>query len=149
MQERPPSPHPSPLVRGLALLAAALCLALGIVGIFVPGLPTTVFILLAAWFAARGSPRLLAWMENHPLFGPMIRNWRTQGAVSRRAKWSATLMMGACAALLFITPAPPWAAILATGFMAAVAIWLWMRPEPLGDHSPTERRRDDASGNRT
>lgn len=125
-----PSSDPGIVVRGLMLLAALLCLALGIVGIFVPGLPTTVFILLAAWFAARGSPRLLAWLERHPVFGAMIRNWRADRSVSRRAKWSASLTMALCAAILFIAPVPRWAAGLSTAIMLAVAVWLWMRPEP-------------------
>ncbi|OVZ64303.1 hypothetical protein CDO44_02740 [Pigmentiphaga sp. NML080357] len=117
-------------MRGLALLAALLCLALGIVGIFVPGLPTTVFILMAAWFAARGSPRLLAWLEGHRVFGTMIRHWRTNRSISRRAKWSATITMAICAAVLFLAPVRWWVAGLAGGIMLTVAIWLWMRPEP-------------------
>lgn len=143
MQERPPPLHPSLFVRCLALLAAALCLALGVIGIFVPGLPTTVFILMAAWFAARGSPRLLAWMERHRVFGPMIRHWRTDRSVSRRAKWSATVMMATCAAILFVAPIQPWAAWVAGGIMLTVAIWLWRRPEPVdGRTSATTPDRD-------
>jgi len=130
MQEKPSPSDAGIVFRSLMLLAALLCLALGIVGIFVPGLPTTVFVLLAAWFAARGSPRLLAWLEGHPLFGAMIRNWRTDRSVSRRAKWSATVTMVLCAAILFIVAAPRWAAALSTGVMLAVAVWLWRRPEP-------------------
>lgn len=118
------------LYRALMLTAALLCLALGVIGIFVPGLPTTVFILLAAWFASQSSPRLLAWLEAHHLFGNMIRNWRDGGAVSRRAKWSATVMMSVCAAVMFLFPHPLWAAVAATLAMAAVLVWLWRRPEP-------------------
>ncbi|WP_028008561.1 YbaN family protein [Solimonas flava] len=114
-----------------ALLALAfLSLALGIVGIFVPGLPTTVFVLIAGWAAARSSPRFHDWLENHPRFGPMLRNWRQTGAVSRRAKWSATAMMSLSAAILFATAPQLWIAELATAIMATVAVWLWLRPEP-------------------
>ncbi|MDP2227526.1 MAG: YbaN family protein [Moraxellaceae bacterium] len=119
------------LYRALMLTAALLCLALGVIGIFVPGLPTTVFILLAAWFASQSSPRLLAWLEAHHLFGSMIRNWRDGGTVSRRAKWSATVMMAACAAVMFLFPHPLWAAVAATLTMAGVLVWLWRRPEPV------------------
>jgi uncharacterized membrane protein YbaN (DUF454 family) len=82
---KPPRTLPAAL-RYLLLVFAALCVALGIIGIFVPGLPTTVFILIAGWAAARSSPRFAAWLENHETFGPMIRDWRERGAVSRRAK---------------------------------------------------------------
>jgi uncharacterized membrane protein YbaN (DUF454 family) len=71
-------------------LLAYISLGTGIVGIFVPGLPTTVFILIAAYAASRGSDRLHRYLLEHPRFGPMIRNWQTNGAVSRRAKWAAT-----------------------------------------------------------
>jgi uncharacterized protein len=127
------NPPPSP-TRGLArwLLGAfaVLCLLLGLIGVVVPGMPTTVFILLAAWAAARSSPRLHAWLLAHRLFGPMLRDWQQGGRVSRRAKRSATLMMTLCALVMPFTGAPAWAMALAIGSMAGVLIWLWRRPEP-------------------
>ena len=73
-------------VRRLAwLVLAYVTLALGVIGIFVPGLPTTPFVLLSAYAAARGSRRLHAWLLAHRQFGPMIRDWQATGAVSRRA----------------------------------------------------------------
>lgn len=75
-----PLPRELPLlVRWLLTAFALLCLVLGVVGVFVPGLPTTVFILMAAWAAARSSPRLYRWLWFHPLFGPMLRNWANGG----------------------------------------------------------------------
>ena len=112
------------------LLLAWIALALGLIGIVVPGLPTTPFILLAAWAAARGSQRLHRWLETHRVFGPMIRDWQAQGAVSRRAKWSASVAMGACAVIFFLTAPRWWMAASGTGIMMVVAIWLWFRPEP-------------------
>lgn len=113
----------------LALAVASL--SLGIIGIFVPGLPTTVFVLIAGWAAARSSPRFHAWLESHPRFGPTLRNWRETGAVPRRAKWLATLTMSVSAVILFAFVRKMWIAELATACMAAVAIWLWLRPEPV------------------
>ena len=57
-------------------LLAYVSLGIGIVGIFVPGLPTTVFILIAAYAASRGSERLHRYLLQHPRFGPMIRDWQ-------------------------------------------------------------------------
>ena len=118
-------------VRRLAwLVLAYVTLALGVIGIFVPGLPTTPFVLLAAYAAARGSQRLHRWLLAHRQFGPMIRDWQATGAVSRRAKRAATAMMALSAAVMFATAPKLWMAATGTAIMGVVAIWLWRRPEP-------------------
>jgi len=116
--------------RWLYVLFAWLLLALGVIGIVVPGLPTTPFVLAAAWAAARGSKRLHAWLQSHRLFGPMIRDWEAHRAVSRRAKWSATIMMALCAIIFFLTAPKWWMAATGSGIMSIVCTWLWLRPEP-------------------
>ena len=103
----PPHHEPKPaLVRWLLMAFAILCLIMGVIGIIVPGLPTTVFILMAGWAAARSSPRLHAWLWNHRLFGPMLQDWTHGGRVSRKAKWSATIVMALCSIFLFLSGAP-------------------------------------------
>lgn len=111
-------------------LLAYFSLGLGIVGIVVPGLPTVPFVLLSAFAAARGSQRLHAWLLAHRRFGPMIRDWQTQGAVSRRSKTLAILTMAVCAVVMFLTAPKALMAATGTSIMAVVAIWLWRRPEP-------------------
>lgn len=123
-------PQASSRFRWAWRLLAYLSLGLGLVGIVVPGLPTVPFVLLAAFAAARGSGRLHRKLLAHPQFGPLIRDWQGQGAVSRRAKWLATGMMSACAIILFLTAPRTWMAAIGTAIMAIVAAWLWRRPEP-------------------
>lgn len=128
----PASNAAKPLPRGLQWLLrglAVVSLALGFLGIFLPVLPTTPFILLAAWAAARSSPRMLAWLEQHRLFGKMLHDWRHGGVVSRKAKWGATGVMSASAVLLLLTVSKLWAAGFAIACMASVLAWLWRRPE--------------------
>ena len=120
----PPAAVPRPLplaARWLLLAFAALCLVLAVIGVIVPGMPTTVFVLMAAWAAARSSPRL---------FGPILRNWENGRTVSRRAKWSATAAMAFCAVVISLTAHKPWLAGVGIGSMAVVLAWLWRRPEP-------------------
>lgn len=129
----PPEPSPRPLpwpARWLLQAFAVLCLVMGAIGVIVPGLPTTVFILMAAWAAARSSPRLYRWLWHHRLFGPLLRNWAQGGKVSRRAKWSAALVMSLSAVVLLLTVSRPWTVAVAIGSMACVLAWLWRRPEP-------------------
>jgi uncharacterized membrane protein YbaN (DUF454 family) len=125
-----PAPAASATVRWAWWLLAYASLALGLVGIVLPGLPTVPFVLLAAFAAARGSQRLHARLLADARFGPMIRDWQAQGAVSRRAKWLATLSMAAAAAVMLATAPRAWMAGVGIGCMAIVAIWLWRRPEP-------------------
>lgn len=135
--ERVHSGSPAPLGAGLrratrrALwwLLAWSALALGLVGIVVPGLPTTPLVLLAAFAAARGSPRLEAWLKAHPRFGPLIHDWQAHGAVSRKAKWMATIAMAICAVILWLFAPNDWAHWPPVAVMTVVAIWLWRRPE--------------------
>jgi hypothetical protein len=117
------------LRRWLWIALAYVALGLGVIGIFLPGLPTTPFILLAAWAAAKGSRRLHEWLLAHRVFGPMVRDWQARGAVSRKAKRMALLMMTLCAVIMFATAPKWWMAATGTACMCAVALWLWRRPE--------------------
>jgi uncharacterized membrane protein YbaN (DUF454 family) len=129
-QRQAPPVAVSPRWRWAWWLLAYFSLGLGIVGIVVPGLPTVPFVLLSAFAAARGSQRLHAWLLAHRRFGPMIRDWQTQGAVSRRSKILAVLTMALCAVVMFLTAPKDWMAATGTSIMAVVAVWLWRRPEP-------------------
>ncbi|NCT85223.1 MAG: DUF454 domain-containing protein [Comamonadaceae bacterium] len=113
------------LWRALALASVAL----GLIGIVLPGLPTVPFLLLAAWAGGKGWPALEAWLLQHPRHGPAIRRWREHGAVPRRAKWAASLMMAFSATLLAFSAAPLAVKLATPAVMAAVAIWLWHRPD--------------------
>jgi uncharacterized membrane protein YbaN (DUF454 family) len=107
--------------------AGALALITGIVGIFVPLLPTTPLVLLAAFCFSRGSARCERWLLEHPRFGPMVRDWRARRAVPLRAKQFATVMMAAGSTWAALTLPPP-VAWLPGLVCTAVAVWLWRLP---------------------
>jgi uncharacterized membrane protein YbaN (DUF454 family) len=94
----PPPPtearlHGSRTVRVLLWIAGSVALALGLIGVVLPGLPTTPFILLAAACYAKASPRLHAWLLHHRWFGPMLREWERDRSLTRRSKTVAILSM--------------------------------------------------------
>ncbi len=113
--------------RLLWLAAGVLSLITGIVGIFLPLLPTTPFVLLAAFCFSRGSERCERWLLEHPRFGPMVRDWRTDRAIPLRAKQLATLMMalGSAWAWWVLPPRFGWLPALVC---VAVAVWMWSLP---------------------
>lgn len=113
--------------RLLWLLAGLASLVLGFVGIFVPLLPTTPFVLLAAFCFSRGSSRCEHWLLTHRLFGPMVRDWRANRAVPLRAKQLASVMM-ALGSLTAAFKLPLHLAWLPAACCAAVAWWLWSLP---------------------
>ena len=121
----PPAP-----VRWLLYALAVACIVLAVIGVLVPGMPSTVFVILAAWAAARSSPVLHARLMRNPVFGPVLQEWQRGGYVSRRSKWSASVAMAACAVVVLSTVRQVWIASLAIGCMDGVLAWLWCRPEP-------------------
>ncbi|MCI1737629.1 MAG: YbaN family protein [Pseudomonas veronii] len=125
------SPSTSRIARLLFGLLAYVSLGIGLVAIVVPGLPTTEFILLAAWAATKSSPRLSAWLENHRLFGPILFNWRNGKIIARRAKISATVSMLFCALLMLLTLDHGWPIYLTIAGMSLGNLWIWSRPERL------------------
>ncbi|UBM24442.1 YbaN family protein [Pseudomonas sp. p1(2021b)] len=133
-------PARSKLSRLLFALLAYISLGIGLVAIVIPGLPTTEFILLAAWAATRSSPRLSAWLESHRLFGPILYNWRHGKVIQRRAKVSATVSMLLCAGLMLIFLEARWPVFLAIGGMTLGNLWIWSRPE-----RPTPPTSDEGS----
>jgi uncharacterized membrane protein YbaN (DUF454 family) len=80
---------------GRLILASlgVLCLALGVIGVFVPGLPTTEFVLAASYLFARSSPRLERWLESNRWLGPSLRRFRETRSMPRRAKVFALASM--------------------------------------------------------
>lgn len=116
--------------RLLWLSLGLLCLTLGTIGLFLPLLPTTSFMLVAAFSFARSSPRLHNWLLAHGVFGPLIINWQAHGAISLRAKIFSLISM---ALILIISAAlrvPLWVIALQFFILALVSLFLWTRPIP-------------------
>ncbi len=108
-----------------------LLVAIGIAGAFLPVLPTTPFLLLAVGCFARSSPRLEAWLLDHPRFGRPLRDWRERRAVPRRAKIAAIATMSVSYAIFWFGTSPRfWPAVLVAALMIGPAIFVVTRPEP-------------------
>jgi uncharacterized membrane protein YbaN (DUF454 family) len=106
--------------------------ALALLGVVVPGLPTTPFVLLAAWAASRGSRRLHDWLVAHRHLGPPLAAWREEGAVSPRAKRVAIGFLVLSWATLLWRGTAPWLLAVLAVFFIAVGTFVGTRPPPRG-----------------
>lgn len=117
------------IFRALWATSGFAALALGVVGIVTPVLPTVPFLLLAGFCFARSSDRLHDWLLAHPVFGPPILDWRRSGAISRRIKFISTFSM---IGLLLLSPLlgfQTWIIATQALILCAVAVFIWSRPE--------------------
>ncbi len=103
------------------------CVALGAFGIVVPGMPTTVFLLIALWAFSKSSERFRTWLYEHRRFGPPIRAWHEHGVIPARAKAAALVMMTLSLAIMAATSA--WQLpVIAGVIMVPVAVFIVSRP---------------------
>jgi uncharacterized membrane protein YbaN (DUF454 family) len=117
------------MMRSIWLALGGVFLGLGLLGVVLPVLPTTPFLLLAAGCFARSSPRLHRWLLAHPTFGPPIRNWEENGAISRPAKRLAVGSMAAVFAISLVLGLS-WKVLLAQGLLIAVGCtFILTRPD--------------------
>lgn len=110
------------------------CLAVGIAGVILPGLPGTVFLLIALWAFSRSSHRLHLWLYSHPRFGAGLRAWHRHRVIPTRAKIAAVAAMTLAAGLLIAAfPANGWIPGISIAVMIAVAAWIVTRPGRIAD----------------
>jgi len=116
------------MFRTLWLLIGLTSLVLGIIGVVLPLLPTTPFVLLSAYCFARSSPRLHDWLLGHRLFGPLIANWERHRAISPRAKLLAILSMAGVLGLSVAMGAPERVILIQALILPAAALFVVTRP---------------------
>ena len=115
-------------MRVLWLIGGLLSLLLGLVGVFLPLLPTVPFLLLTAFCFARSSDRLHDWLMTHPRLGPPIHDWRSRGAIGKRAKLAATVSVFATFGISLALGLSATILGIQAITLGAVMIFIWTRP---------------------
>jgi uncharacterized membrane protein YbaN (DUF454 family) len=120
------------LPRGLAAFLfplGCLCTVIGIVGLILPGLPGTIFLIGAAWCFSRSSPRFEAWLLGHRRLGPPVRQWRESGSIPRRVKALASVSLAVSWALIAASDISPYVKAGLALLFLAIAGFIVTRPE--------------------
>lgn len=110
---------------------AYLFLGLALVGIALPLLPTTPFLLLAAYCATRGSERLQRWMYEHPRFGGILRQWDERQAIPLSGKILSAAGLIAAGAMAWPRLASVPAQVALVAALLAISAYVWSRPHPV------------------
>ena len=103
-------------------------MGVGVLGAFLPVLPSTCFFILAAYYFGKSSTRLESWVLNHPTFGPSVISWRRYRAMSRLAKIAALSGISFGQVMLILTVSSWWGLGFGTLFLVSSAIYIISRP---------------------
>jgi len=121
--------HGSPVVRALFFIAGMVALGFGIAGIFLPVLPTTPLVLLAATCFARSYRPFHEWLVAHRLFGPILREWHEHRSIPYRTKiFAIGMMAGALTVSIVFFIDPPWLKAVLAAFGVALGIYMYRLP---------------------
>ena len=101
----------------------------GFTGLFLPLLPTVPFLLLAAFFFGKSSPRAHDWLLSHKTFGPAIRDWQENGAISRKSKYLSAASMLAVFFISGLLKLPIYVLIIQAVILISVSCFIWTRPD--------------------
>jgi uncharacterized membrane protein YbaN (DUF454 family) len=119
----------SPLIRPFFFVCGVVMTVLGVIGYLTPGLPGTIFLILAAGCFTRSSPRLENWLLNHPQLGPSVVAWRDNGAIPRKIKYIAIGSMTVSFVIVLLVHLPiVWTIGVAVALVLS-ALFVATRPE--------------------
>ena len=117
-------------VRLIWLLVGLAALGIGAVGVVMPLLPTTPFLLVAAFAFARSSERMNKWLREHQVFGPLIDNWHRDGSIDPKTKQMAITVIVATPLVTWLLGMPFWVVACQIVVLAAAAVFILTRPSP-------------------
>ena len=112
-----------------------LCVSLGFIGIFVPGIPTTIFLIIALWAFTKSSKKLRHWLLNHKRFGPILNNWQQHKVVPRRAKILMVVLMSLAVVLFYYSLQNLYLTIGLIIILVSVAIYVISLPSKIPENS--------------
>ena len=116
-----------------------LSLGMAYIGVIVPGIPFSIFLVFAAYCFAKSSPRMHAWIYNHKYFGPFLTNWTQKRVFPTKGKYAMIAVMASSLAFFWFTTFNVAAVAWTGSSMLLVAIWAWRYPGSVEEHTKREQ----------
>lgn len=117
------------------LILGFLSLGMAYIGVVVPGIPFSIFLVFAAYCFSKSSERMHRWIYNHRYFGPFLTNWVEKRVFPQKGKYAMVLVMSSSLVFLWFTTENIKAVMWSGGFMALVAIWAWRYPSTVKEYN--------------
>lgn len=116
-------------LRGLLFIGGIISVAVGFIGVFTPVLPTTPFVLLAAWCFLNSSEKAHQWIHDHRILGPPLKRWQKHRSIARSTKITATVMIVFSLTILWLKGPHLWLKLGVTLLLLGVSLFIWTRKE--------------------
>lgn len=114
--------------------------ALGYIGILLPGVPTTVFLIIATWCFAKASPKMHEWLITHPQFGGHITDWNEKRIFPRCARWAMMSVMCISLVIMWFTNVNLWVVLGTALTMVAVVVWAYQYPGSICEYHKRQEK---------
>ena len=118
----------------LYLTLGFVCVGLAYIGFVTPGIPFSIFLVIAAWAFAKSSKKMEAWLYNHPWFGKFLTNWVNKRVFPQKGKYAMIVVMSSTLIFSWFTLYNVNMIIWTGAFMLGVAIWAWKYPGTIEEH---------------
>ena len=116
-------------------IAGMLSLGMAYIGLVTPGIPFSIFLVMAAFCFSKSSERMHNWIYNHKIFGPFLTNWKDKRIFPKKMKYVMVLMMASTLVLTFVFTGNLTAILYSGIFMALVALWAWKFPGSVDEYN--------------
>jgi len=115
-------------------LLGLFCVGMAYIGFVTPGIPFSIFLVIAAWAFAKSSPEMEAWLYNHPLFGEFLTNWQQRKVFPLKMKFTMVTVMLSTLIITYFATDNINAVMWSGAFMTLVAVWAWRFPNTVEEY---------------
>ena len=110
------------------------CLGMAYVGLVTPGIPFSIFLVIAAYSFGKSSQRMHNWIYNHKYFGPFLTNWTEKRIFPTKMKYMMVFVMSTTVVITYVATLNILAVLYSSIFMSLVAVWAWKYPGSIEEY---------------